>query len=82
MARCSSRSASIPTHAGIPAFDIIVVEEDDPYLPGGVKGIGMLGSAGVQAAIANAIHHAIGKRIRRLPIRIEDILGVGESGSA
>jgi xanthine dehydrogenase YagR molybdenum-binding subunit len=64
----------IPVHADMPAFDIVMVEEDDPYLPGGVKGIGMLGSAGVQAAIANAVHHAIGKRIRRLPIRIEDVI--------
>ena len=64
----------IPVHADIPAFDIAMVEEDDPFLPGGVKGIGMLGTAGVQAAIANAVRHAIGKRIRHLPIRIEDVI--------
>lgn len=65
----------IPVHADMPAFDIILVDETDTHLPGGVKGVGMLGSAGVQAAIANAVHHAVGKRVRRLPIRIEDILG-------
>ncbi len=64
----------IPTHADMPDFDIVMVEQDEPWLPGGVKGIGMLGTAGVQAAIANAIHHAIGKRVRRLPIRIEDVI--------
>lgn len=64
----------IPVHADMPQFDIVMIEEDDPYLPGGVKGVGMLGTAGVQAAIANAVKHAIGKRIRHLPIRIEDIL--------
>jgi xanthine dehydrogenase YagR molybdenum-binding subunit len=64
----------IPVHADMPAFDIAMVDEDDPHLPGGVKGIGMLGTAGVQAAIANAVFHAIGRRVRRLPIRIEDIL--------
>jgi xanthine dehydrogenase YagR molybdenum-binding subunit len=65
----------IPVHADMPAFDIAMIEEDDPHLPGGVKGIGMLGTGGVQAAIANAVHHAIGKRIRHLPIRIEDVIG-------
>ena len=64
----------IPVQADMPAFDIVMVEQDDPWLPGGVKGIGMLGSAGVQAAIANAVFDAVGKRVRRLPIRIEDIL--------
>lgn len=64
----------IPVHADMPRFDIAMVEEEDPYLPGGVKGIGMLGTAGIQAAIANAVHHAIGKRIRHLPIRIEDVI--------
>jgi xanthine dehydrogenase YagR molybdenum-binding subunit len=64
----------IPVHADMPIFDIAMIEEDDPHLPGSVKGIGMLGTAGIQAAIANAVHDAIGKRIRHLPIRIEDCL--------
>jgi xanthine dehydrogenase YagR molybdenum-binding subunit len=64
----------IPVHADMPDFDVSLVHEDDPHLPGGVKGIGMLGTAGVQAAIASAVHHAVGKRVRRLPIRIEDVL--------
>ncbi len=65
----------IPTHADMPRFDIAMVEEHDPLLPGGVKGIGMLGTAGAQAAIANAVFHAVGKRVRHLPIRIEDLIG-------
>lgn len=64
----------IPVHADMPEFDIAMIEENDPHLPGGVKGIGMLGTAGIQAAIANAVHDAIGKRVRKLPIRIEDCL--------
>jgi xanthine dehydrogenase YagR molybdenum-binding subunit len=64
----------------MPAFDIAMIEEDDPHLPGSVKGIGMLGTAGIQAAIANAIYDAIGKRVRHLPIRIEDVIeGVSKS---
>lgn len=65
----------IPVHADMPDFDIAMVDEVDPLLPGGVKGIGMLGSAGVQAAIANAVFHAVGRRVRHLPIRIEDVIG-------
>ena len=64
----------IPVHADMPEFDIAMIEEEDLHLPGGVKGIGMLGTAGIQAAIANAVYHAIGKRVRSLPIRIESII--------
>jgi len=64
----------IPVHADMPDFDIVLVEEDDPHLPGGVKGVGMLGTAGVQAAIANAVYDAVGRRVRHLPIRIEDLI--------
>jgi xanthine dehydrogenase YagR molybdenum-binding subunit len=64
----------IPVHADMPEFDIAMIEEEDLHLPGGVKGIGMLGTAGIQAAIANAIYHATGKRVRSLPIRIESII--------
>jgi xanthine dehydrogenase YagR molybdenum-binding subunit len=65
----------IPVHADMPEFDIAMVDEEDPHLPGSVKGIGMLGTAGIQAAIANAVFHAIGKRVRSLPIRIENVIG-------
>ncbi|WP_374573956.1 xanthine dehydrogenase family protein molybdopterin-binding subunit [Phenylobacterium sp.] len=65
----------IPVHADMPDFDIALVDEEDELLPGGIKGIGMLGTAGVQAAIANAVFHAVGRRVRRLPIRIEDVIG-------
>jgi xanthine dehydrogenase YagR molybdenum-binding subunit len=64
----------IPVHADMPEFDIAMIEEVDSHLPGGVKGIGMLGTAGIQAALANAVYDAIGKRVRHLPIRIEDCL--------
>jgi len=64
----------IPVHADMPVFDIAMLDEHDPHLPGGIKGIGMLGTGGVQAAIANAIFDATGKRVRHLPIRIEDVI--------
>jgi xanthine dehydrogenase YagR molybdenum-binding subunit len=64
----------LPVHADMPKFDIHIVPEQDPHLGGGVKGIGMLGAIGTGAAIANAVFHATGKRIRKLPMRLEDCL--------
>ncbi|WP_411088969.1 hypothetical protein [Streptomyces sp. 061-3] len=48
--------------------------EDKIVNPLGVKGVGEVGQVGAAAAIANAIHHATGRRIRKLPITIEDLL--------
>ena len=66
---------AIPVHADMPRFDIALVDDDDPHLDGGVKGVGMIGTVGVAAAIANAVFHATGRRIRDLPIRLEAFLG-------
>ena len=65
---------AIPVHADMPTFDIALVDDDDPHLDGGVKGVGMIGTVGVAAAIANAVFHATGRRIRDLPIRLEAFL--------
>lgn len=64
----------LPTHADMPDFVVHMVDEHDPHLPGGVKGLGMLGTTGTAAAIANAVWHATGRRIRELPIRLEQLL--------
>jgi xanthine dehydrogenase YagR molybdenum-binding subunit len=53
---------------------IFVPEEDRQVNPLGIKGIGELGITGMNAAIANAVFHATGRRVRHLPIRIEDLL--------
>jgi xanthine dehydrogenase YagR molybdenum-binding subunit len=53
-----------------------VPEEDAEVNPAGVKGLGELANVGTASAIANAVFHATGKRIRDLPIRIEDLLDV------
>ena len=41
---------------------------------GGVKGLGEVALVGVAAAVANAVYHATGRRVRRLPIRVDDLL--------
>jgi xanthine dehydrogenase YagR molybdenum-binding subunit len=65
----------VPVNADIGAVDVVIVPEDDPHVNEiGVKGIGEIGVVGVAAAIANAVYHATGKRIRDLPIAPEKLL--------
>jgi xanthine dehydrogenase YagR molybdenum-binding subunit len=65
----------VPTHADRPDFDISFIDSADYTLdPIGVRGIGEIGACGVPAAIANAVFHATGKRIRDLPITLEKIM--------
>jgi xanthine dehydrogenase YagR molybdenum-binding subunit len=65
----------VPVNADMPSLDAILVPEDDPYVnPLGVKGVGEIGITGTVGAIANAVWHATGIRVRRFPIRIEDLL--------
>jgi len=65
----------VPVNADIGEVEVILVPEHDPAVnPAGVKGIGELGNVGTAAAISNAVYHATGRRIRKLPIRIEDLL--------
>ncbi|HEY3951473.1 xanthine dehydrogenase family protein molybdopterin-binding subunit [Phenylobacterium sp.] len=65
----------IPVNADVPQVDVIFVPEEDTRVnPLGVKGIGEIGIVGMNAAVANAVFHATGKRIRDLPIRMEDLL--------
>ncbi len=65
----------IPVNADVPSIEIIMVpERDDRVNPLGVKGIGEIGIVGMNAAVANAVFHATGKRVRDLPIRPEKLL--------
>ena len=65
----------MPVHADIPDIRVIFIDEHDPLVnPAGVKGLGELPIVGVAAAIANAVHHATGTRVRDLPIRIDKLL--------
>lgn len=64
----------VPVHADMPVFDIHLVDEYDRAIGEGVKGVGMLGTCGTAAAIANAVAAATGVRVRSLPIRLDDLL--------
>jgi xanthine dehydrogenase YagR molybdenum-binding subunit len=65
----------VPVNADVPSIEIIMVpEKDERVNPLGVKGIGEIGIVGMNAAVANAVFHATGKRVRELPIRAENLL--------
>jgi xanthine dehydrogenase YagR molybdenum-binding subunit len=65
----------MPVNADVPDIQTIIVPNDDQNSnPLGTKGIGELPMVGVAAAIANAVYHATGVRVRKVPIRIEDVL--------
>jgi xanthine dehydrogenase YagR molybdenum-binding subunit len=65
----------VPVNADVPAIDIVIVPEDDPNInPIGTKGIGEIGIVGAAAAIANAVYHATGVRVRELPIAPDKLL--------
>jgi xanthine dehydrogenase YagR molybdenum-binding subunit len=65
----------VPVNADISEIDVIFVEEKDSIVnPLGAKGLGEIGIVGVAAAIANAVFHATGKRVRDLPITLDKLL--------
>jgi xanthine dehydrogenase YagR molybdenum-binding subunit len=64
----------IPVHADVPPIDILFVDEKDEHVdPIGAKGIGEIGMTGVAAAMANAVYHATGIRVRDLPITLDKL---------
>jgi xanthine dehydrogenase YagR molybdenum-binding subunit len=65
----------IPVNADIGTIEVIMLPEEDTVVnPLGIKGIGELGNVGMNAAVVNAVFHATGKRVRHMPVRIEDVL--------
>ncbi len=65
----------IATNADVGAVDVAWIDEDDPHVdPMGAKGLGEIGIVGTAAAIANAVYHATGIRVRDLPITLDKLL--------
>jgi xanthine dehydrogenase YagR molybdenum-binding subunit len=65
----------VPVNADAPDVTVELVEvEDRGVNPLGVKGVGEIGQVGVAAAIANAVFHATGRRIRELPLAAELVM--------
>jgi CO/xanthine dehydrogenase Mo-binding subunit len=64
----------VPVNADVPAMDVVFVGEPDPLTEIGTKGVGEIGLPGIAAATANAVYHATGRRIRALPITIDQLL--------
>ena len=63
----------VPVNADIYDIDVIFVDEEDKANPLGVKGLGEIGIVGAAAAVANAVYHATGKRIRSVPLHNHDL---------
>jgi len=65
----------VPVNADVQTIDVILVEENDEEInPLGAKGVGEIGIVGTAAAIANAVYHATGTRVRDLPITVDKLL--------
>ncbi|ACL57875.1 xanthine dehydrogenase family protein molybdopterin-binding subunit [Methylobacterium nodulans] len=66
----------VPVNADIHDIEVIFVDEhDDKVSPIGAKGLGEIGIVGTAAAVANAVFHATGRRVREIPITIDKIIG-------
>jgi xanthine dehydrogenase YagR molybdenum-binding subunit len=64
---------AVPVHADIHDIKVIFVDEKDDSNPMGLKGLGEIGIVGAAAAVANAVYHATGKRVRDLPITLDKL---------
>jgi xanthine dehydrogenase YagR molybdenum-binding subunit len=65
----------VPVNADIPSLEAILVEEDDPRVNAlGIKGVGEIGITGTAGAVANAVWHATGVRVREAPITLDKLL--------
>ena len=66
----------VPVNADVPSLEAILVEEHDPFVNAlGIKGVGEIAVTGTAGAVANAVWHATGVRVRRFPIGLEALIG-------
>jgi xanthine dehydrogenase YagR molybdenum-binding subunit len=65
----------IPVNADVPSLEALMIDEHDPHVNAlGIKGVGEIGITGSAGAVANAVWHATGIRVRRFPIGIEELV--------
>jgi xanthine dehydrogenase YagR molybdenum-binding subunit len=65
----------VPVNADVPSLEAILVEERDPYVNAlGIKGVGEIGITGTAGAVANAVWHATGVRVRKFPITLDSLI--------
>jgi xanthine dehydrogenase YagR molybdenum-binding subunit len=65
----------IPVNADVPSLEAILVEEHDPHVnPLGIKGVGEIGITGTAGAVANAVWHATGIRVRKFPVTLDRLI--------
>jgi xanthine dehydrogenase YagR molybdenum-binding subunit len=65
----------VPVNADVPSLEAILIEEDDPHVNAlGIKGVGEIGITGTAGAIANAVWHATGIRVRKFPITLDRLI--------
>ena len=71
----------VPVNADVPSLEAILVEERDPHVNAlGIKGVGEIAITGTAGAIANAVWHATGIRVRQFPITLDRLMGVEAAG--
>jgi xanthine dehydrogenase YagR molybdenum-binding subunit len=65
----------IPVNADVSSLEAILVEEHDPHVNAlGIKGVGEIGITGTAGAVANAVWHATGIRVRKFPITVDRLI--------
>jgi xanthine dehydrogenase YagR molybdenum-binding subunit len=73
----------IPVSADVRSIDVHIIEKTDSNIgPAQAKGIGEIGIVGAAAAIANAVHHATGIRVRDLPIRMDRLINATQASTS
>jgi xanthine dehydrogenase YagR molybdenum-binding subunit len=66
----------VPVNADVPSLEAILIEEDDQHVNAlGIKGVGEIGITGTAGAVANAVWHATGIRVRKFPITLDRLIG-------
>ncbi len=68
----------VPVNADVPPMEALMIDEYDPHVNAlGIKGVGEIGITGSAGAVANAVWHATGIRVRRFPIGVDDLVTAG-----